>query len=105
MLSLGLSCSSETTNRKIHMASGQSCVIKELVLLPVKIQWCSWKYKFMVLNHSLVPCILGADFLGFAKMQLDFSTSTYCFAFQEARQYDFEPVDSSVLHSCSFPVE
>jgi hypothetical protein len=58
----------------------------------------------MVLDHSPLPCILGADFLGFAKVHLDFSRSTYTFAFQ-GRLYGFEPVDSSTLHPYSFPVE
>jgi hypothetical protein len=87
------------------MASGQGCVIKELVSLQVKIHSFSWKYTFMVLDHSPVPCILGADFLSFAKMQLDFATSSYSFAFQKGRQYDFESLDSSVLSSCPFPSE
>jgi hypothetical protein len=37
VLGLGLSCSSETTNREVRMAFGQSCVIKELISLQVKI--------------------------------------------------------------------
>jgi hypothetical protein len=87
------------------MASGQSCVIKELVSLQVKIHSFSWTYKSMVLDHSPVPCILGADFLSFAQMQLDFSASSYSFAFQKARQNYFESLDSSMLRSCSFPFE
>jgi hypothetical protein len=102
---LGLLCSSEATNREIHVASGQGCVISDLVSLQIKIRSFSWKYTFFVLDHSPVPCILGADFLAFAKIRIDFATSSYSFAFDKAHQYDFEPMDSSLLRSGSFPFE
>jgi hypothetical protein len=87
--SLGLLCRVEATNRTLHMASGQSCVIKEAVSLQVKLHSFSWRYAFLVLDNSPVPSILGADFLAFAKMQLDFASSCYTFAFQQSCRYDF----------------
>jgi hypothetical protein len=65
ILSLGLPCRVETTNRNLHMASGQSCVIKEAVSLQIKLHSFSWKYIFLVLDNSPVPStsILEADFL------------------------------------------
>jgi hypothetical protein len=78
-------------------------VIKEAVLLQIKLHSFSWKYDFLVFGDSPVPCILGADFLSFAKMQLDFATSSYTFAFEGSCQYDFEPLDFSSLYSHCFP--
>jgi hypothetical protein len=57
----------------------------------------------LVFGDFPVPCILGADFLSFAKMQLDFATSSYTFASEKSCQYDFEPLDFSSLHSHYFP--
>jgi hypothetical protein len=37
ILSLGLPCRVETADRTLHMASGQSCVIKEDVSLQIKL--------------------------------------------------------------------
>jgi hypothetical protein len=50
-----------------------------------------------------VPAILGADFLAFAKMQLDFANSCYTFAFQQSCRYDFESLDFSMQHYHVFP--
>jgi hypothetical protein len=55
------------------MASGQSCVIKEAVSLEIKLHSFSWKYIFLVLDNSPVSSILGAGFLSFVKIQLDFA--------------------------------
>jgi hypothetical protein len=85
------------------MASGQSCVIKEAVSLQIKLHSFSWSYAFLVLDNSPVPSILGADFLAFAKIQLDFSSSCYTFAFQQACRYDFETLDFSMQHYHIFP--
>jgi hypothetical protein len=101
--SLGLPCSVKTANHTIHMAAGHSCVITEAVSLQIKLHSFSWKYDFLVLGDSPVPCTLGADFLLFAKMQLDFAKSSYTFAFNRSCQYDFEPLDFSSLHSHCFP--
>jgi hypothetical protein len=76
------------------MASGQSCVSSEAVSLQIKLHSFSWKYTF-ILDHSPVPCILGADILSFAKMQLDFASSSYSFAFRPSCRYDFESLDLS----------
>jgi hypothetical protein len=56
-----------------------------------------------VLDDSPVPSILGADFLSFVKMQLDFENSCYTFAFQKCCRYDFEALDFSMLQSHVFP--
>jgi hypothetical protein len=97
--SLGLPCSVKMANRTIHMAAGHSCVIKEAVSLQIKLHSFSWKYDFLVFGDFPVPCILGADFLSFAKMQLDFATSSYTFAFEGSCRYNFEPLDFSSLYS------
>jgi hypothetical protein len=60
--SLGLPSRVETTNRTLHMASGQSCVMKEAVSLQIKRHSFSWRNTFLVLDDSPVPSILGADF-------------------------------------------
>jgi hypothetical protein len=85
------------------MASGQSCVIKEAVSLQIKLHSFSWKYTFLVIDDSPVPSILGADFLSFAKMQLDLANSCYTFAFQKSCWYDFESLDVSMQHFHVFP--
>jgi hypothetical protein len=85
------------------MAAGHSCVIKEAVSLQMKLHSFSWKYDFLVLGDSPVPCILGADFLSFTKMQLDFAMSLYTFPFNRSCQYDFEPLDFSSWNSHCFP--
>jgi hypothetical protein len=84
------------------MASGQSCVIKESVSLQIKLHSFSWKYTFLVFDNSPVPCILGTDFLSFAKLRLDFATFSCSFAFEQSCWYDFEPLDFSVQHSHFF---
>jgi hypothetical protein len=73
------------------MAAGQSYAIRQAVSLQIKLHSFSWKYRFLILEDSPVPCILGADFLAFAKMRLDFATLSYSFAFRQACRYDFEP--------------
>jgi hypothetical protein len=75
ILSLGLPCRVETTNHSLHMASGQSYVIKKAVSIQIKLHSFSWRYIVLVLDNSPVPSILGADFLSFVKMQLDFAHS------------------------------
>jgi hypothetical protein len=47
--------------------------------------------------------MLGLDFLSFAKIQLDFATFSFSFAFDKSRRYDFVPVDVSSMHSQCFP--
>jgi hypothetical protein len=89
--------------RTLHMATGQSCVIKEAVSLQIKLHSFSWRYAFLVLNNSPAPSILGADFLSFVKMQLDFANSCYTFAFQQFCRYDFESLDFSMKHFHVFP--
>jgi hypothetical protein len=61
--SLGLPSRVETTNRPLHVASGQSCVIKDAVSLQIQLLSFSWRYTFLVLEESSVLSILGADFL------------------------------------------
>jgi hypothetical protein len=85
------------------MAAGQSCVIEDAVSLHIKLRSFSWTYVFLILEDSPVPCILGADFLGFAKIRLDFSSSLYSFAFQPLCQYDFESFGFSDQHHNVFP--
>jgi hypothetical protein len=85
------------------MATSQSCVIKEAVSLQIKLHSFFWKYTFLVMDDSPVPSILGADFLSFAKMQLDFANSCYTFAFQKSCRYDFESLDFSAHHFHGFP--
>jgi hypothetical protein len=46
---------------------------------------------------------LGSGFLSFAKMQLDFATSSYTSAFNRSCQYDFEPLDFPAWNSHCFP--
>jgi hypothetical protein len=103
ILRLGLPCRVETANRTLHMASGQSCVIKEAVSLQIKLHLFSWRYSFLVLEESPIPSILGVDFLSSVKMQIDFANSCYTFAFQKSCRYDFEAFDPYVLQSCRFP--
>jgi hypothetical protein len=101
--SLGFPCSVKTANRTIHIAAGHSCVIKEAVSLQIKIHSFSWKYDFLLLGDSPAPCILGVDFLSFAKIQHNFATFSYAFVFARSCQYDFEPLDFSAWNSHCFP--
>lgn len=100
---LGLPCWAEAVDQACCAANGQSCVISQAVLLPIKLHSFSWKYSFLIFEDSPVPCILGADFLAFVKMQLDFSTMTYTFAFDRACRYDFERFDGGSRDGKSFP--
>jgi hypothetical protein len=96
---LGLPCFIEAANHIIHTASGQSCATEQVISLQIKLHSFSWKYTFFTLDDSPVPCILGADFLSFAKMQLDFASSSYFFAFPRSCRYDVESLDLSKQHS------
>jgi hypothetical protein len=49
ILRLGLPCRVETLDPTLHMASGQSCVLKEAVALQIKFHSFSWSYTFLVL--------------------------------------------------------
>jgi hypothetical protein len=85
------------------MAAGQSCVIEDAVSLHIKLRSFSWTYVFLILEDSPVPCILGADFLAFAKIRLDFSSSLYSFAFKPLCQYDVVSFGFSDQHYDVFP--
>jgi hypothetical protein len=85
------------------MAAGQRCAITEAVSLQIKLSSFSWSFTFLILDDSPIPCILGADFLAFAGMRLDFATSSYTFAFQPLCRYDFEPFKFSEQRYGVFP--
>jgi hypothetical protein len=103
ILRLGLPCRVETVDRTLHMASGQSCVIKKAVSLQIRLHSFSLRYAFLVLEESPVPSILGANFLSFVKMQIDCANSCYMFEFQKSCRYDFGAFYLSMLQSCSIP--
>jgi hypothetical protein len=69
------------------MAAGQGCVAKGAVTLSTKLQKFSWTFKFFIFDESSVLCILGVDFLAFGKVQLDFASSSYSFAFDTESRY------------------
>ena len=100
---LGLRCQVEEVNQVCCMAAGQGCVAKEVVTLSIKLQKYSWTFKFFIFDESPVPCILGMDFLVFAKVQLDFAASSYSFAFDKENQYKFESLALSKGDSLVFP--
>jgi hypothetical protein len=79
---LGLPYTVETTEERCLMANGESCVITEAVILGIKVNSFLWKYRFLVLDYCLIPCILGVDFLAFAKVRIDFAACRYTFLFQ-----------------------
>jgi hypothetical protein len=101
--SLGLPCCAETVSQTCRAANGQSCAIGQAVSLQIKLNFFSWRYSFLIFEDSLVPCILGADFMAFAKMQLDFATLSYKFAFEPTCHYDFERLDFCSHESRPFP--
>lgn len=93
----------QKTDQNLHMADGQSCVVEEAVALHIKLRSFSWTYLFFILEDSPAPCILGADFLVFAKVRLDFASFSYSFAFQPLCRYDFESFSFAERHSHVFP--
>ena len=63
----------------------------------------SWKVRFLVFEYCPVPCILGVDFLTFAKVRIDFSTCRYSFAFQPETEFEFQSLDFCRHSSQTFP--
>jgi hypothetical protein len=81
---LGLPYTLETAEEHCLMASGESCVISEVVVLGIKMPF-SWKFMFSVLGDCPIPCILGVDFFTFAKVRIDFVARRYNFLFHPER--------------------
>jgi hypothetical protein len=71
---LGLPHVVDMTNECCHMANDHSCDNMHASIFTVKIQSLSCKVKFFIFEHCPIPCILGVDFLAFAKVRLDFAT-------------------------------
>jgi hypothetical protein len=89
----GLSYTVETTEERCLMANGESCILSEVIRLGIKIHSFSWKFGFLVLGGCPVPCILGVDFLTFAKVRIDFSARQCHFFFsQRERERERERV-------------
>jgi hypothetical protein len=100
---LGLQFRVEEVNQICCMAAGQGCLVKEAATLSIKLHKYSWNFNFLIFDDSPVPCILGIDFLAFAKVQLDFATSSYSFAFDPESRFQFEALALPKGESPSFP--
>jgi predicted aspartyl protease len=100
---LGLPHFVETAERRSLMVNGESCVSSEVIVLEIKIHSFSWKFNFLVLDKCPIPCILGVDFMIFAKVRIDFSTRRYNFLFQPEMDFSFESFDIAKCNSQEFP--
>ena len=84
----------ETTGERCQAANGEPCNITKAVILTVKLHGYSWKVRFLIFEQCPVPCVLGVDFLGRARVRMNFATGTYSFDFRPEKEFEFHSLDS-----------
>jgi hypothetical protein len=100
--SLELPHSVETTERLSLMVNGESSVSSEVIVLGIKIHSFAWEFNFPVLDKCPITCILGVDFMTFAKVRLEFSTPRYNFPFEPEMDSPFGSFDIAKRNSQEF---
>jgi transposase InsO family protein len=93
----------EQAEERCVMVNAQPWVISQMAVFGIKICSFSWKHRFLILDECPIPCVLGVDFMIRAKMQIDFSTRRYGFAFHADQNFQWESYNLQQCAAQRFP--
>lgn len=78
----------EPENLKCTTANKGQLLITESVVLKIKIENFSWKFKFFICETLSVPVIIGCDFIHHAKLVPDLFNKIYFFGFRPSFKFE-----------------
>lgn len=71
-------------------ANKSKLLLKDTVILRIKIENFSWKFRFYIHDELSIPIVLGCDFIQYSQLVSDLFNNRYYFSFKPQFKFSFE---------------